>query len=89
MRRTTAWRGQQVSNGILQEASGHTLAAVLLLGDHTDHMVGTDEAHELKDMGRSLRLKPWEMYSHLRGAWTSVHPNHVATAHWPPPPCGL
>ena len=25
-----------------------------------------------------------EMHSHLRGTWTSVRPNHVATAHWPP-----
>ena len=55
---STAWRGRQVSNGILKEASGHTLAADLLLGGHTDHMAGTDEAHELKDMGRSLKLKP-------------------------------
>lgn len=81
---SSPWRGWQIGIGILQEAGGHTLAAVLLLGGHTDHVAGTDEAHRLKDMGRSLRLKPWEMHSHLHGTWTSVRPNHVATACWPP-----
>ena len=55
---SSPWRGQQVGNRILQEAGGHTLAAVLLLGDHIDHVAGTDEAHRLKDTGRSFRLKP-------------------------------